>query len=310
MKHYSYRTEKSYIRWIRKFVLFHNKRHPQEMAEQEIKQFLNYLADNQKVAASTQNQALSAVLFLYKEVLRKELGLVQNIHWAKKPVRLPVVLTSEEATRVLNHLEGKYKLAASLMYGSGLRLLECLRLRVKDVDFDYHQLLVRDGKGQKDRKTMLPVKMVEPLKEHLRQRKAMYDQDLTVGRGSVKLPGALNRKYPNAAQDWRWQYVFPASSHFFDPEDKVHRRHHLHESAMQRAVRDAVRKSGITKRASCHTFRHSFATHLLEQGYDIRTVQELLGHNDVRTTMIYTHVLNRGGLGVNSPLDTEGLSPL
>ena len=273
------------------------------MAEPEIKQFLNYLANNQKVAASTQNQALSAILFLYKKVLRKEIGFVQDIHWAKKPVRVPVVLTSDEAMRVLRLLEGKYRLAASLMYGSGLRLLECLRLRIQDVDFDYLQITIRDGKGQKDRKTMLPAKMVNPLKEHLRQRKIMHDQDLASGCGSVKLPGALNRKYPNAACDWRWQYVFPATSHFFDPLDKVHRRHHLHESAMQRAIRVAVRKSGMTKRATCHTLRHSFATHLLERGYDIRTVQELLGHSDVRTTMVYTHVLNRGGMGVKSPMD-------
>ena len=303
IKNYSYRTEKSYIRWIYKFILFHQKRHPQDMAEPEITQFLNYLADNHKVAASTQNQALSAILFLYKKVLRKEIGFVQDIHWAKKPVRVPVVLTSDEAMRVLRLLEGKYRLAASLMYGSGLRLLECLRLRVQDVDFDYLQLTVRDGKGQKDRKTMLPAKMVSPLKEHLRQRKIMHDQDLASGCGSVKLPGALNRKYANAACDWRWQYVFPATSHFFDPLDKVHRRHHLHESAMQRAIRVAVRKSGMTKRATCHTLRHSFATHLLERGYDIRTVQELLGHSDVRTTMVYTHVLNRGGMGATSPLD-------
>jgi len=304
IKNYSYRTEKSYIRWIYKFILFHQKRHPQDMAEPEITQFLNYLADNQKVAASTQNQALSAILFLYKKVLQKEIGFVQDIHWAKKPVRVPVVLTSDEAMRVLRLLEGKYRLAASLMYGSGLRLLECLGLRVQDVDFDYLQLTVRDGKGQKDRKTMLPVKMVRPLKEHLRQRKIMHDQDLANECGSVKLPGALNRKYPNAACDWRWQYVFPATSHFFDPIDKVHRRHHLHESAIQRAIRVAVRKSGITKRAKlCHTLRHSFATHLLASGYDIRTVQELLGHNDVSTTMIYTHVLNRGGMSVISPLD-------
>ena len=236
-------------------------------------------------------------------MLQKEIGFVQDILWAKKPVRVPVVLTSDEAMRVLRLLEGKYRLAASLMYGSGLRLLECLRLRVQDVDFDYLQLTVRDGKGQKDRKTMLPAKMVSPLKEHLRQRKIMHDQDLVSGCGSVKLPGALNRKYPNAACDWRWQYVFPATSHFFDPLDKVHHRHHLHESAMQRAIRVAVRKSGMTKQATCHTLRHSFATHLLERGYDIRTVQELLGHSDVRTTMIYTHVLNRGGMGVKSPMD-------
>lgn len=303
IRNYSYRTEKSYIRWIRKFILFHGKRHPRDMAEKEIRQFLNYLADNQKVAASTQNQALSAILFLYKEVLRREIAWIDNITWAKKPKKLPVVFTRQEANCVLSHMQGKYKLVASLMYGSGLRLLESLRLRVKDIDFDYLQLTIREGKGQKDRRTLLPVALVPPLREHLQVRKTMHEQDLRNGRGTVRLPGALQRKYPNACNEWGWQFVFPASSHYFDPDDKVHRRHHLHESAVQRAVRDAIRKTGITKQASCHTFRHSFATHLLESGYDIRTVQELLGHEDVRTTMVYTHVLNRGGMGVRSPLD-------
>ncbi len=273
------------------------------MGEKEINHFLTYLALNQKVAASTQNQALSALLFLYKAVLKKEIGWIGNIRHAKKPKRLPVVFTRDETNKVLLQLDGKYWLVAALLYGAGLRLMECLRLRVKDLDFDYHQITVRDGKGQKDRRTMLPLSLHTPLKRHLKRVKALHKNDLNQGNGRVALPTALNRKYPNADREWSWQYVFPASTLYFDPLGKLQRRHHLHESAMQRAMKEATRKAGITKTGSCHTLRHSFATHLLEDGYDIRTVQELLGHKDVRTTMVYTHVLNQGRLGVRSPLD-------
>ncbi len=303
VKNYSYRTEKTYIHWIKKFILFHNKKHPLQMGEIEISQYVNFLAINQKVSASTQNQALCALLFLYKKVLRKEIGRLKNLHWAKKPKKLPVVFTREEAKKVLLHLQGKYWLVASLLYGSGLRLMEALTLRVKDLDFAYQRISIHDGKGHKDRVSMLPAALVAPLQRHLKCVKVIHDKDLKEGFGRVKLPKALNRKYPNADREWGWQYVFPATTRFFDPEDKIHRRHHLHDTAVQRAIRDAIRKAGIAKHGSSHTFRHSFATHLLERGYDIRTVQELLGHNDVRTTMVYTHVLNRGGMGATSPLD-------
>ncbi len=302
-QNYSYRTEKTYINWIRKYILFHNKRHPKEMGEREINQFLTYLAVNQKVAASTQNQALSALLFLYKRILRKEIGWIGNIQRARKPKKIPVVFTREEVKKVMLHLHGKCWLMGALMYGSGLRLMECLRLRVKDLDFACRQITVRSGKGQKDRLTMMPESVISPLKTHLQRVKSLHEKDLAEGFGSVRLPGALRRKYPNADKEWRWQYVCPASTRYFDPEDKEHRRHHFHESAVQRAMKDAIEKACITKTGSCHTLRHSFATHLLENGHDIRTVQELLGHQDVRTTMIYTHVLNRGGMGVKSPMD-------
>ncbi|MCH8021917.1 integron integrase [candidate division KSB1 bacterium] len=302
-QNYSYRTEKTYINWIRKYILFHNKRHPKEMGEREINQFLTYLAVNQKVAASTQNQALSALLFLYKVILGKEIGWIGNIQRARKPKKIPVVFTREEVKKVMLHLHGKCWLMGALMYGSGLRLMECLRLRVKDLDFACRQITVRSGKGQKDRLTMMPESVISPLKTHLKRVKALHEKDLAEGFGSVRLPGALRRKYPNADKEWRWQYVCPASTRYFDPEDKEHRRHHFHESAVQRAMKDAIEKACITKTGSCHTLRHSFATHLLESGHDIRTVQELLGHQDVRTTMIYTHVLNRGGMGVKSPMD-------
>ncbi len=302
-QNYSYRTEKTYINWIRKYILFHKKRHPKEMGEREINQFLTYLAVNQKVAASTQNQALSALLFLYKVILRKEIGWIGNIQRARKPKKIPVVFTREEVKKMMLHLHGKCWLMSALMYGSGLRLMECLRLRVKDLDFACRQITVRSGKGQKDRLTMMPESVISPLKTHLKRVKALHEKDLAEGFGSVRLPGALRRKYPNADKEWRWQYVCPASTRYFDPEDKEHRRHHFHESAVQRAMKDAIEKACITKTGSCHTLRHSFATHLLENGHDIRTVQELLGHQDVRTTMIYTHVLNRGGMGVKSPMD-------
>ncbi|NIT59099.1 MAG: integron integrase [Aliifodinibius sp.] len=303
VKHYSYRTEQTYIYWIKKFILFNNKRHPKDMGEPEINRFLTYLAVNQKVAASTQNQALCAILFLYREVLKKEIGWIKNLPRAKRRITIPVVLTVEEVKTVLLQLQGVVWIVASLLYGSGLRLMESLRLRVKDIDFSYDQITVRDAKGHKDRLTMLPGAVKEPLQRHLQRVKLLHHKDLNEGFGLVYLPYALQRKYPNANSEWIWQYIFPASTRYFDPHDKVHRRHHLHESVLQRAVKSAVHKAGINKKATCHTLRHSFASHLLEDGYDIRTVQELLGHNDVRTTMIYTHVLNKGAMGVRSPLD-------
>lgn len=290
--------------WVRRYVVFHGKRHPSELGAAEVAAFLTHLAVRGKVAASTQNQALNALVFLYRHVLEQPLpDELDGIVRAKKPARLPVVLTRDEVQRVLSQLEGVYALVGGLLYGSGLRLLEALRLRVKDLDSAPRQLTVRDGKGAKDRVTMLPERLVEPLQAHLRGVRHLHRQDLGAGNGAVHLPGALARKYPSAATAWGWQYVFPAPALAVDPRTGVLRRHHLHESSVQKAVGAAVRRAGIEKRASCHTLRHSFATHLIEAGYDIRTVQELLGHSDVRTTMIYTHVLNRGGRGVRSPLD-------
>ena len=303
LKHYSIRTEQAYVDWIRRYILYHQKRHPQDMGKPEVEQFLTHLAVERNVAASTQNQALSAILFLYKEVLEQDIGWLDGMERAKRPARLPVVLTATEVRTVLAHLEGRHRLMANLLYGSGLRLMECVRLRVKDLDFEYRQLTVRDGKGQNDRRTLLPESLIEPLKTHLTDVKIVHDQDLQQGFGDVYLPFALARKYPNAGREWGWQYVFPASRRSIDPRSGLERRHHLEEQTLQRAVKDAVRTAGIAKPASCHTLRHSFATHLLMAGYDIRTIQELLGHKDVSTTMIYTHVLNRGGRGVASPLD-------
>lgn len=302
-KHYSIRTEHAYVDWIKRYILFHGKRHPQEMGKQEAEQFLSHLAVDRNVAAPTQNQALSAILFLYKEVLEQDIGWLENVERAKRPARLPVVLTATEVRAVLAHLEGRYRLMANLLYGAGLRLMECVRLRVKDFDFEYRQITVRDGKGQKDRLTMLPDVLIEPLQTHLADVKILHEQDLREGFGNVYLPFALERKYPNAGREWGWQYVFPASQRSVDPRSRIERRHHLDEQTLQRAFKKAVRAASITKPASCHSLRHSFATHLLMSGYDIRTVQELLGHKDVSTTMIYTHVLNRGGKGVASPLD-------
>ena len=273
------------------------------MGEKEVNRFLTHLAVNEKVAASTQNQALCAILFLYKHVLNRELGDFGKIVWSKKPKRLPVVFTREEVKAVLSHLSGTNWIMAMLLYGSGLRVTECLSLRVKDIDFGYNQIVVRDSKGEKYRITILPENVKKPLKEHLEKVKKIHQVDLKAGYGTVYLPHALKRKYPNANREWGWQYVFPASKLSVDPRSGIRRRHHLHETVLQRAVKAAIRKAGITKHASCHTFRHSFATHLLEAGYDIRTVQELLGHKDVRTTMIYTQVLNKGDLGVRSPAD-------
>jgi integron integrase len=302
-KHYSFRTEEIYIQWIRRFILFHNKRHPKDMGAKEVGQFLSDLAVTHHVAASTQNQALSAILFLYQAVLRQEIGWLNEVVRAKKPRKLPVVLTQEEAKAVLNGLSGIPWLMASLLYGSGLRLMECIRLRVKDVDFAYNNIVVRDGKGGKDRVTVLPLNVKTQMQRHVHDVKKLHEQDLEKGFGRVYLPYALERKYPNADREWAWQYIFPATKRSIDPRGGIERRHHVSKLVLQRAVKAAIRKAGIAKAASCHTFRHSFATHLLEAGYDIRTVQELLGHRDVNTTMIYTHVLNRGGRGVRSPVD-------
>ncbi len=303
LKHYSIRTENIYCDWIRRYILFHKKRHPQDMAEAEVTEFLTHLARDGKVAASTQNQALSALLFLYKEVLKQEIGWLGGVERAKRPIKLPVVLSREEVEKVLGHMSGTPKLMASLLYGSGLRLMECVRLRVKDIDFAYAQITVRDAKGAKDRRTMLPVELARPLESHLVKVKTQHAQDLEDGFGSVFLPFALDRKYPNAHREWPWQYVFASSRLAIDPRTGAKRRHHLAENLLQNAFKEAVRKAGLSKPASCHSLRHSFATHLLENGYDIRTVQELLGHKDVSTTMIYTHVLNKPGIGVRSPLD-------
>ncbi len=292
-RHYSPRTEHTYCHWVKRYIFFHKVRHPAEMAELEINAFLTYLAVKEKVSASTQNQALSALLFLYLgEVIR-----------ASKPKLLPVVMTREEVKAVLANLSGDKWLMALLMYGAGLRLMECLRLRVQDIDFSRNEILVRDGKGAKHRITMLPASLKAPLQEHLRTVKAIHERDLTDGWGCVLLPDALDRKYPNAAKERRWQWVFPQENRWKNPKTGEEGRHHVHESIIQKAVDSATRKAGLAKRVTCHTFRHSFATQLLESGYDIRTVQELLGHKDVKTTMIYTHVLNRGGKGVKSPVD-------
>lgn len=360
VKHYSLRTERTYWEWIERYLKFHavttveahgtgarrlQWRRPEEMGEAEVSAFLTHLARDGNVAPSTQNQALSALLFLYKHVLKAEFGWVEGIERASKPQRVPVVLTREEVRRVFEHLHGTPRVMAALLYGSGLRLMECVRLRVKDIDFGYARIVVRDGKGVKDRITMLPVNLAAPLQKHLEKIRLQHEQDLAEGLGEVYLPHALARKYPNAAKEWCWQYVFPSPRLSRDPraasgvearvptrdgdfrvevpagEDAARvresglggvtrpytgpelRRHHMDESWLQHAVKNAVRASGITKPASCHTLRHSFATHLLENGYDIRTVQELLGHKDVATTMIYTHVLSKPGLGVRSPLD-------
>jgi integron integrase len=302
-KHYSIRTEQAYIDWIKRFIIYHGKRHPGEMAEEEVAEFLTHLARHLNVAASTQNQALSALLFLYKEVLKHEIGWLQKVERAKKPPKLPVVLSRAEVKQIFGHLHGVPKLMAGLLYGSGLRLMECVRLRIKDIDFELAQITVRDAKGGKDRITMLPLNMSEPLRRHLLRVKAQHEQDLEDGFGSVHLPFALARKSPKAAREWPWQYAFPSSRLSIDPRNGEKRRHHIAEGLLQSALKRAVDAAGIVKRANCHSLRHSFATHLLSKGYDIRTVQELLGHKDVGTTMIYTHVLNRPGIGVKSPLD-------
>ncbi|HEX8073290.1 MAG TPA: integron integrase [Pyrinomonadaceae bacterium] len=302
-RHYSLRTEEAYLQRIRDFILFHGKRHPAELGAGEVRAYLSDLAVRRQVAASTQNQALAAILFLYRDVLGQPLGWVDGIERAKRPTRLPVVFTKAEARAVLARLDGAKWLMASLLYGAGLRLTECLRLRVKDVDFARRQLTVREGKGGKDRVTVLPQALVEPLERHLVRVRELHERDVRAGFGEVHMPYALARKYAGAAREWGWQYVFPAAHRSADPRAGAERRHHVSETVLQKAVKQAVRAAGLAKPGTCHTFRHSFATHLLEAGYDIRTVQELLGHADVKTTMIYTHVLNRGGKGVRSPID-------
>jgi integron integrase len=303
LRHYSLRTEQQYIQWVRRFILFHDKRHPRELGAVEVEAFLTHLAVAGRVAAATQNQALSALLFLYREVLGIQLPWLDEVVRAKRPARLPVVLTREEVLAVLGRMSGTYGLMAQLLYGTGMRLMECVRLRVKDVEFTRTEIVVRDGKGAKDRVTMLPKKLIPPLSDHLEKRRLLYEADLDKEMAGVYLPDALDRKYPNASSEWGWQYVFPAGSYSVDPRSGAERRHHVDEKLLQRAMKKAVQAAGLSKPATPHTLRHSFATHLLQGGYDIRTVQELLGHANVATTMIYTHVLNKGGRGVISPLD-------
>ncbi|HYG10926.1 MAG TPA: integron integrase [Pyrinomonadaceae bacterium] len=303
LRHLSLRTEEAYSDWIRRYILFHRKRHPSQMGADEIRQFLSHLAVTNHVSASTQNQALCALLFLYRDVLQIEFPYVERIERAKRPARVPVVFTRQEVNRLLAQLTGTYSLVISLLYGSGLRLMETLRLRVKDIDFNYGQITVRAGKGEKDRRTMLPRPLAGLLREQLARVKLLHEQDLREGFGAVHLPYALERKYPNAAKEWAWQYVFPSTKLSVDPRSGITRRHHSSADSVQKVVKRAIHLAGITKHRGCHTLRHSFATHLLEDGYDLRTIQELLGHADMRTTMIYTHVLNKGGRGVRSPLE-------
>ncbi|TDU23305.1 integron integrase [Panacagrimonas perspica] len=302
-RHYSLRTETAYTNWIKRFILFHNKRHPRDMGGAEVEAFLTSLAVERSVSASTQNQALAAMLFLYREVLQIDLPWMQDVVRAKQPRHLPTVLTRPEVIAVLEHLDTRFELVGKLLYGTGMRLMECARLRVKDVDFAMQQVTVRNGKGGKDRVTMLPQSLSGPLRAHLALRRTLFDQDRKDGRAEVWMPDALSVKFPNASREWSWQYVFVAQGFSADPRSGVRRRHHIDEKEIQRQVRLAAQRARIAKPVSPHVFRHSFATHLLEGGYDIRTVQELLGHEDVSTTMIYTHVLNRGGRGVKSPLD-------
>lgn len=302
-RHYARRTVSSYEHWLRRFLRFHRMRHPRQMGEAEINAFLSHLATEEKVSASTQNQALAALLFLYRTVLGGDVGNLEGVIRARRRQRLPVVLTVGEVRAVLGHLGGAEALVAQLLYGSGLRLMEALRLRIKDVDLEQRCITVRCGKGDKDRRTVLPLSMVEPLNRHLRGVRGVHQADLAAGWGTVELPHALERKYRNAAREWAWQWLFPQARRWRNPRERLEGRHHLDPSLVQRAVRAAVQAAGISKPATCHSFRHSFATHLLEQGADIRTIQELLGHSDVKTTMIYTHVLNRGPSGVRSPAD-------
>ena len=303
LRNYSPRTIQTYTLWIRRYIFFHEKRHPAELGADHVRDFLNYLVKNKQVSASTQNQALNALIFLYKQALQIDLGPIGETMRARRSKRIPVVLTQNEARAVLHFVEGKAKLVVGLLYGAGLRLMDGLTLRVQDLDFEKGEIIIRHGKGGKDRRSMLPVSLIPQLQDHLLRVRILHEKDLKEGFGRAPLPNALSRKYPNADKEWRWQWVFPASSRYLDRTENVWRRHHLHESCVQKAVKSAARQAGVFKRVGCHTFRHSFATHLMEAGYDIRMVQELLGHKDVKTTMIYTHVLNKGGLGVKSPLD-------
>ena len=304
--HYSYRTEETYVHWMKRFILFCGKRHPRDLGAPEVTAFLNHLALERRVSAATQNQALAALLFLYKEVLSEPLPWLDGIEHARRPIRRPTVLTPGEMQALLSRMRGTRWIMASLLYGAGLQLRECLKLRVKDIDFGYRQILVRDGKGGKDRVTILPASVIQPLEAHLVRVKALHDRDVADGCGDVELPDAISRKYPRAPYEWGWKFVFPSHRRSVDPRTGAIRRHHLYENYLTRGVKFAARAAGLTKHVSCHTLRHSFATHLLERGYDIRTVQELLGHSDLSTTMIYTHVLNKGGRGVVSPLDSSG----
>ena len=308
-RHYSDRTEETYIHWIKRFIYFSGKRHPAAMGAAEVTAFLNHLVRDREVAVATQNQALAALLFLYKEALETPLPWHEGLERAKRPERVPTVLARDEVARLLTAMEGTKWLMASLLYGAGLRLRECLKLRVKDVDFSYRQILVRDGKGAKDRVTMLPASVVAPLQAHLARVKQLHERDLAGGYGDVELPHALARKYPKAQYEWVWKFVFPSHKRSTDPKTGVIRRHHVYENYVIRGVKEGARAARIHKHVSCHTLRHSFATHLLESGYDIRTVQELLGHRSVETTMIYTHVMNKGGRGVTSPLDAGTAMP-
>jgi len=302
MKHYSRRTEEAYLKWIKQYIVFNGVKHPNELESKHVESFLKFLAINKNVAAATQNQALCAIVFLYKQVLKKDLGDIELI-WAKRAKKLPVVFTRKEVKLVLENLGGMYRIMANLLYGSGLRLMECLRLRVQDIDFEYDRIIIRDGKGNKDRITILPEMLKKPLKEHLIKVERLHKKDLKNGYGRVYLPYALEKKYPNAATEFNWQYVFPSSKISLDPRAGIMRRHHMDESVLQKVIRSAMINAGIKKHGNCHSFRHSFATHLLEDGYDIRTVQELLGHESLNTTMIYTHVMKKGGFGVKSPAD-------
>ena len=301
-KHYSKRTEEVYVNWIKEFVRFHHMKHPNTMGENEISKYLNYLAVSRKVSSSTQNQALCSIIFLYKHVLKINVGEF-DIVWAKKPKKLPVVLTKEEVKQILVNLKGTTWIVGNILYGSGLRLLECLRIRVQDIDFTNNQIIIRNGKGGKDRVSMLPFLVKDALKAKLEDVKKLHLKDLSKGYGDVYLPYALGRKYPNASKELKWQYIFPSDKLSLDPVSGVLRRHHLNESIIQKAVKEAIKKAGINKTAGCHTLRHSFATHLLENGTDIRTIQELLGHSSIDTTMIYTHVINQGPFGIKSPAD-------
>lgn len=304
LKHYSPHTEKTYLLWAKSYILFHNKRHPKEMGLTEIGQFLSHLANEKKISASTQNQVLSSILFLYRHVLHIDLDEKSLTEFRPPQVKsIPVVLSKDEVKSVIANMAGIYKIIAQILYGGGLRVMEAMRLRVKDIDFSNHQMIVRDGKGGNDRSTILPDSVMESLRIHLEQVKITHQKDLAKGFGSVYMPFALERKYPGASKEWIWQYVFPATTLFKEAETGITRRHHLHETAVQKAVKEAAHLAKIDKHVTPHTFRHSFATHLLQNGYDIRTIQELLGHKDVKTTMIYTHVLQRGGLAVRSPLD-------